>query len=262
MGFLIICIAAQMILIGAERVLSNMPSATKSASAAQPTEELPRVLVFSKTAGYRHPSIARGIACMQEICGDSFEVVASEDGAQFNDENLKQFRAVVFLSTTGDVLDEPQQAAFEHFIRAGGGWVGIHAAADTEYDWPFYQQVVGAAFKSHPAIQEAVVKVASPRHETTKMLPDDWKRRDEWYTYRASPRNTKDMMILAALDESSYTGGDMNGDHPIAWCHSVDKGRAWYTGGGHTDESFDEPLFREHLRAGVNWVMGDTIKKQ
>ncbi len=269
MGFLIICISVQMILVGAEQILKHGGAST--AMAAAPAEQQaapgspqgepaapdasapPRVLVFSKTAGFRHSSIPRGIEAVREICADDYAVDATEDAAQFTPDNLRQYTAIIFLSTTGDVLDPEQEKAFEGWLRAGGGYVGIHAAADTEYDCPFYQQAVGAAFKSHPRIQPATVKVENREHPSTKMLPEAWPRTDEWYSYRANPRATTGMLILAALDESTSEGGGM-GDHPIAWCHEIDKGRAWYTGGGHTDESFSEELFRAHLRGGLDWA--------
>lgn len=288
MGFLIICISVQMILVGAEQILrvgsasramaaapamqdatpappENAPAEPDATPAGRPTvapltrgaqaatSAPPRVLVFSKTAGFRHSSIPRGIEALREICADDYAVDATEDAAQFTPENLKQYAAIIFLSTTGDVMDPEQEKAFEAWLRAGGGYVGIHAAADTEYDCPFYQQAVGAAFKSHPRIQPATVKVENHEHPSTKMLPEAWPRTDEWYSYRANPRTAKGMLILAALDESTYEGGGM-GDHPIAWCHEVDKGRAWYTGGGHTEESYSEDLFRQHLRGGLDWA--------
>lgn len=212
------------------------------------------VLIFSKTAGFRHDSIETGVAAMKEFLAPTYLVEATEDSAAFTPANLERFRVVVFLNTTGDVLDDAQQQAFERFIEGGGGYVGVHAASDTEYDWPWYGRLVGAYFKTHPAIQEAVVRNESKDHPSMAGWPAELKRTDEWYVYRSNPRSVKGMMILASLDESSYTGGGMDGDHPTTWCHEVGKGRAWYTGGGHTKESFAEPLFRSHLKGGVEWA--------
>jgi len=214
-----------------------------------------RILVFSKTAGFRHESIPAGVAALRAMgAADSFDVVATEDAAVFTDSGLGGFDAVVFLSTTGDVLDEPQQAAFQRYIARGAGYVGIHAAADTEYDWPWYGQLVGAYFASHPTVQQATVVVTDRAHPSTSMLPQRWTRTDEWYNYKASPRD--DVHVLALLDERSYEGGAMGGEHPIAWCHQYDGGRAWYTGGGHTNASWSEPLFLEHVRGGILWAAG------
>jgi type 1 glutamine amidotransferase len=212
------------------------------------------VLIFSKTAGFRHDSIETGVAAMKEFLAATYVVDATEDSAAFTPANLERFRVVVFMNTTGDVLDDAQQAAFERFIEDGGGYVGVHSASDTEYDWPWYGRLVGAYFKTHPAIQEAVVRNESKDHPSMAGWPAELKRTDEWYVYRTNPRSVKGMMILASLDESSYTGGGMDGDHPTTWCHEVGKGRAWYTGGGHTKESFAEPLFRSHLKGGVDWA--------
>jgi type 1 glutamine amidotransferase len=158
----------------------------------------------------------------------------------------------------GDILNDEQQAAFEAWFRSGGGFVGIHAAADTEHTWPWYGNLVGAWFKTHPSPQKATVVVEDKTHASTSMLPERWERFDEWYVYKANPRTKKDapVHVLATLDETTYdTGGNPMGDHPIAWCHEFDGGRAWYTGGGHTQESYAEPLFRQHLSAGIEWAL-------
>jgi glucose/arabinose dehydrogenase len=221
---------------------------------AEPEHEEATVLVFSKTAGFRHDSIPDGIKAIQELGAENhFGVEATEDAAAFTDANLKRFSAVVWLSTTGDVLDADQQAAFERYVKAGGGYVGVHAASDTEYDWPWYGELVGAYFKSHPSIQQADVKVEDRKHVSTKDLPETWPRTDEWYNYRDNPRSS--VHVLASLDEKSYQpGADAMGDHPIAWCHENAGGRSWYTGGGHTKESYADPAFRAHLAGGIRYA--------
>ncbi|MER6529488.1 ThuA domain-containing protein [Streptomyces sp. NPDC001508] len=216
-----------------------------------------RVLVFSKTAGFRHDSIPEGIAAVRALGADGgFAVDATENAGAFTAKNLRRYDAVVFLSTTGDVLDRTQQRAFEGYIRQGGGYVGVHAAADTEYDWAFYGGLAGAYFQSHPAIQPATVDVEDRAHPATSGLARTWERTDEWYDYRSNPRERAH--VLASLDESSYSGGTMNGDHPIAWCQDYRGGRAFYTGAGHTKESYAEPAFRQHLLGGIRWAIGDT----
>jgi cytochrome c len=215
------------------------------------------VLVFSKTAGFRHDSIPAGIAAIQQLgTQNNFTVEATEDAAQFNDANLARFKAVIWLSTTADVLDANQQAAFERYIRAGGGYVGVHAAADTEYDWAWYGGLVGAYFSSHPAIQPVRVRIEDTTHPSTAGLPATWNRTDELYNYRTNPRATTH--VLANLDETSYTGGTMNGDHPISWCRAYDGGRSWYTGLGHTIESYSEANFRTHLLGGIRYAAQGT----
>ncbi|MFF8970731.1 ThuA domain-containing protein [Streptomyces sp. NPDC014995] len=223
--------------------------------APSPREE--RVLVFTKTAGFRHDSIPDGIAAVEQL-GETggFTVDATEDAGAFTPSNLRRYDAVVFLSTTGDVLDDTQQRAFEDYIRRGGGYVGIHAAADTEYDWAFYGGLAGAYFRSHPAIQPATVVVEDRAHPATSGLARTWNRTDEWYDYRSNPRDRAH--VLASLDESSYTGGTMDGDHPIAWCQNYQGGRAFYTGGGHTKESYADPVFRTHLVGGILYAVGEV----
>lgn len=220
--------------------------------ATAPAEQM-RILVFHKTAGYRHSSIETGIAAIEKL-GDRnhFLVVASKDSAIFTEKNLSSYKVVVFLSTTGDILNDQQQTAFEKYIKAGGGYVGIHAASDTEYDWPWYGKLVGAYFKSHPAVQEASVVVIDQKHISTRHLPKRWQRRDEWYDYRNIPSDK--IHILATLDESTYKNGKMGDNHPIAWCHKYDGGRAWYTGGGHTKQSYAEKMFLKHMLGGIQWA--------
>jgi type 1 glutamine amidotransferase len=213
------------------------------------------VLVFSKTAGFRHDSIAVGTQAIRDLgAANNFTVTATEDAAQFNASNLAQYEAVVFLNTTGDVLDATQQTAFENYIRSGKGYVGVHAAADTEYSWSWYGSLVGAWFASHPAIQQANVKVEDRGHAATAHLPQTWTRTDEWYNYQTNARSTAH--VLATLDESSYSGGGMGADHPHAWCKAYDGGRSFYTGGGHTQASYSETNFRNHLLGGIRYAAG------
>ncbi|WP_338403968.1 ThuA domain-containing protein [Cellulosimicrobium arenosum] len=234
----------------------STPLQAVDVAAAADTEPFD-VLVFSKTAGFRHGSIPAGIAAIEQLGEDNgFTVTATEDAGAFTDENLSQYEAVVFLSTTGDVLGEDQQAAFEQYVQDGGGYAGIHAASDTEYDWPWYGELVGAYFSAHPQNQDATVKVEDHVHESTAHLPARWERFDEWYNFQSNPRDT--VHVLASLDETSYDAGSaaMGSDHPTAWCQDYDGGRSWYTGGGHTDESYADPDFLQHLLGGIQTAAG------
>lgn len=213
------------------------------------------VLVFSKTAGYRHASIEAGMTAIGEIGGqDGFRVDATEDAAAFSDDNLEKYRVVVFLDTSGEVLDAAGQAAFERFIRRGGGFVGIHSATDTGYEWPWFGGLVGNYFRRHPPIQRATLRVVDPSHPSTRHLPIEWKRIDEWYDFRHDL--APDVTVLLRIDETTYWGGRMGAMHPMAWHHEYDGGRAWYTALGHTVESWSEPLFLDHVRGGIAWAAG------
>ncbi|MFF3286355.1 ThuA domain-containing protein [Streptomyces sp. NPDC003023] len=216
-----------------------------------------RVLVFSRTAGFRHDSIPAGVAALKELGTTAGIVVDSTEApGQFTADNLARYDAVVFLSTTGDVLNADQQKAFEDYVAAGGGYMGVHAAADTEYEWEFYGGLVGAYFHSHPQIQSATVRVEDDAHPATEHIEGPWERTDEWYNYRSNPR--EQARVLATLDETTYEGGNMSGDHPIAWCQTYEGGRAFYTGGGHTKESYAEPAFRQHLLGGLRYATGQV----
>lgn len=209
------------------------------------------VLVFSKTTGFRHASIEAGIAALRDLgTAHDFGVHATEDAAAFTD--LTPYQAVIFLNTSGDVLDQAQRTALESYIRAGGGYVGVHSASNTEYHWPFYGTLVGAYFDAHPEVQPATVVVEDADHPATAHLPKAWARVDEWYNFRSSVRGGA--RVLLSLDESSFQGGTMGGDHPFAWCHERLGGRAFYTAGGHTEESYTEELFLAHLLGGVRYA--------
>ncbi|TMR17344.1 DUF1080 domain-containing protein [Nonomuraea turkmeniaca] len=215
-----------------------------------------KVLVFSKTAGFRHDSIPTGIQAIRDLgTANDFAVDATEDSNAFSTANLAQYKAVVFLNTTGDVLNDTQQAAFQTYVDGGGGYVGVHSAADTEYNWPYYGQLMGAWFNNHPAIQQATVRNEDRAHAATAHLGATWSRTDEWYNYRSNPR--PNVRVLQSLDEGSYSGGGM-GDHPITWCRPQSSGRAFYTGLGHTQESYADPNFRTLLLGGIRYAAKAT----
>ncbi len=217
-----------------------------------------RVLVFSKTAGFRHGSIAAGQKAIEKLgIENGFRVTLTENADYFTEDSLVNYAAVVFLNSTGDVLDYYQQADFERFIQAGGGFVGVHAATDTEYEWPWYNKLVGAYFKGHPKVQEATLKVIDKNHPATSMLPDEWVRSDEWYNFKDI---NPDLNVLIEIDESSYEGGNNGSNHPMAWYHEYDGGRAFYTEFGHTNEAFEEPLFLQHLLGGIQYAIGKNKK--
>jgi type 1 glutamine amidotransferase len=235
--------------LGASLVLGGQPRPSSAQQAAEP-----RLLIFSRTLGFRHDSISAGVAALTDLAAShGLAVDQTEDAAAFSADRLAGYRAVVFLSTTGDVLDASQQAAFQQYVERGGGFVGIHSASDTEYDWPWYGGLVGAYFADHPEVQPAVVNVEESDGSAGANLSTPWLRVDEWYNFRASPRQAG-VQVLLTLDEASYSGGSMGPDHPIAWQHAYDGGRAFYTAGGHTSESFAEPLFRAHLWAGIAYA--------
>ncbi len=223
----------------------------------------PRVLVFSKTAGYVHASIPKGIAAIQKLGNENnFEVDTTANAEVFTDDSLKHYAAVIFLSTTGDVLNAVQETAFERYIQAGGGYVGIHAAADTEYDWGWYGRMVGGYFVDHPGIhdsfpnvQEGVLEIKDANNEATKHLPKQWKKTDEFYSYK---KLNPEVKVLMTIDENSYKGGFDMGIHPMSWYHDYDGGRAFYTALGHTDASFSEENYLKHILGGIKYAMGNN----
>jgi type 1 glutamine amidotransferase len=230
---------------------------------ADPDAETPtagdpiRVQAFTLTEGYRHDSITDGLALLGELDQrGEIALRATEDPAQLVRE-LTETDVVVFLSTSGEILDAAQQDALESFVREGGGFVGVHAAADTEFDWPFYGELLGARFESHPAVQTARIVVEAPDHPATAALPEIWEREDEWYNFDRNPRGS--VQVLLGLDESSYQGGSHGADHPIAWCQLLGRGRSFYTALGHTEASWREPLFAQHIEGALRWAAGRSL---
>jgi type 1 glutamine amidotransferase len=210
------------------------------------------VLVFTRTTGFRHASIPTGIGTVRELgAAGGFAVTATEDPAALRPDGLAGYRAVVFLSTSGDVLDPAGRAALEAYVRGGGGFVGVHSAADTEYDWPFYGELVGARFAGHPAVQPVTIRFRPSA--LTAGLPPTWRVTDEPYNFRRRPEGVQ---VLATVDESTYSGGTMGADHPIAWTAAVGRGRSFYTGLGHPDEIYADPVFRRLLAAGIRYAAG------
>ncbi len=224
--------------------------------------EKPKVLVFSKTEGYRHASIEAGKTAFEKMAAEKgFDVEFTEDAGKFTNASLKQFNAVVFLNTTGDVLNNEQQEEFERYIQAGGGWLGIHSATDCEYEWPWYGRLAGAYFLDHPNpknVQTGKFYVVEKDNSATKGMPDEFERTDEFYSFKQiSPA----INVMVKIDESSYQGGRNGKDHPMSWFQEFDGGRSFYTAMGHTDASFSEPLFLNHIWAGLHYVMGGDNPK-
>ena len=230
-------------------VLTSCSHAAKPSATAR-TASLPSILVFTRTRGFHHSSIPAAIAAIKQLGQrNGFAVDASADPSLFTDARLARYKAVVFLLTTGDVLDDEQQAVFQRYIEHDGGFVGVHSATDTEYGWPWYGELVGAFFKNHPKIQRASVLVRDRTLAATAALPGRWVRTDEWYNFRTD--STPHVHVLLTVDEATYTGGTMGAGHPIAWCHDFDGGRAWYTAMGHSSSAYSEPMFLSHLLRGI-----------
>lgn len=218
----------------------------------------PRLLIFSKTAGFYHESIVEGReALMQLAMANGYEVDTTSDATWFQEDSLTRYSAVIFLNTTGDVLNHYQEVAFERYIQAGGGYVGMHSAADTEYDWGWYGRLVGGYFDSHPVPQEATFHVVDAGHPSTDSLPATFTYHDEWYNFK---KRSPDINVLITIDEDSYEGGTNGADHPIAWYHDYDGGRAFYTGFGHSAAAFRDSLIAKHMLGGIRYAVGENRK--
>jgi type 1 glutamine amidotransferase len=217
-------------------------------------QEKSKILVFSKTVGFRHDCIEDGITSLKKLGAENnFQIYATEDSEEFA-KIVNDFDAVLFLNTTGDIFDEEQQKAFEKYIKNGGGFIGIHSATDTEYDWPWYGKLVGAYFLGHPEQQNATLTILDKTHPATSFLGNTWNKYDEWYNFK---NINSAISVLINLEESSYKGGENGDNHPISWYHEYEGGKIFYTGLGHTKESYTDPIFLKHVLGGIQYVLAD-----
>lgn len=233
-------------------------------SASGPLSAQPeRILVFSRTEGFRHPSIADGVAMIGQLgAEEGYTVDTTEETDLFEPASLALYDVVVFLSTTGDVLDPPEQTAFEAWVESGGGFVGIHSAADTEYGWPWYGELLGggAWFQNHPPVQTATLHLEAPDHPGAGTFDTETSFQDEWYNFQANPRPAVD--VLMTIDEDTYDpgAGAMGPDHPIVWAHELEAGRSFYTVLGHLPQTYQDGRFREQIRGAIFWASGGVFE--
>jgi len=213
------------------------------------------ILVFTKTNGFRHASIPDGKNALCQLAQqNNWTITISEDSTRFSFKNLKKYDAVIFLNTTGNILGEKEQAAFEKYIRRGGAYVGIHAASDTEDEWDFYKKMVGAQFASHPKVQEVTLNVHKDcAHPSIAHLDKQWNITDEWYNFREPIPDY--VTVLLDIDESTIEGKKMDTYHPIAWYHTYQGGRCFYTGLGHTEKIYTNPDYLKHVEEGIKWAV-------
>ena len=215
------------------------------------------LLVLTITEGFVHTeAIAIGKITLTEL-GDQnhYNILHASKGAAVSTDIFSKVDAVVFLCTTLDIFDDIQQQAFEAFIKNGGGYVGIHSAADTEYDWPWYGKLVGGYFISHPAgTPNAQIETVDTDNSITNHLPKNWTIEDEWYNYNFT---NDQIQVLLYLDENSYTGGTNGNYHPITWYHAYDGGKAFYTGLGHWEKTYGDARFITLLKKGIQYVLGE-----
>ena len=256
---------------GAWRVL--FPSTDHDTLAPKLPAELglPSVLVFSKTNSFRHADgIEGGKKALEGIASSNgWQLFATENGAVFNKQDLQRFDTVVFLNATGNMLSAEQELAFQAWLEAGGGWLGIHAAGDGSHArWTWYMDnLIGAEFTAHtmgPQFQQATVVKETVGHPVVQRLPGSWSHTDEWYSWEQSPR-LNGFTILASVDEKSYSAKvdfmglkkDIHmGDHPIVWSNCVSAGRSVYTAMGHNADAFDNAEHRQLLEDALYWAMG------
>ncbi len=188
-----------------------------------------------------------------------FNVYTTEDSNHFTDENLAKYDVIILMSTTGTVFNDAQKAAFQKFVQSGKGVVGIHSATDTEYEWPWYNQMIGAYFLAHPRQQTLRLEVVDQNHPATWHLPKNWLWTDELYEFRNINPSIK---VLINADETTYEPAKaMGANHPMAWYHEYDGGRVFYTALGHVESAFLDPDFLKHLYGGIWYAAKGKMPK-
>ncbi len=227
-----------------------------ASSCQQKRSEKPRILVFSKTSGFHHNSIEKGNAAIQKLgLENNFDVDTTSNAAFFVEDSLKNYSAVVFLNTSGDVLNNYQEADFERYIQSGGGFVGVHSAAESEIDWGWYGRLVGGYFSSDPVIAKGQLSIVDKKHPATKGLDESWEHTDEWYTYK---KLYEPIHVLMTVNKEVFNNPTEIQETPVSWYHEFDGGRAFYTGLGHQDEDYSDPKFLKHLLGGIEYAIGDN----
>lgn len=216
----------------------------------------PAILVFTKTTGFRHDSIPAGVAAVERIAAElGYGTEHTEDAGVHNPLDLARFAATVWLSPSGDVLDELERAALADFVTGGGGWCGVHGASTAEPSWPFFRELVGARFIGHPpGCTPGEIDVVDQDHLATAHLPKRWAWTDEWYSFDERPKGWE---VLLEADEETFAAGDlaMGHPHPIAWHRRLETGRCFYTALGHAAEAYEDDAFLAHLKGGLRSVL-------
>ncbi|PTL58783.1 ThuA domain-containing protein [Paraconexibacter algicola] len=254
-------LAATVLLAGAPAASAAPAPPAGARAAAEPFD----VLVFTRTNGYRHASIPLGVALLRDLgARHGFRVRTTEEYRDISDAGLADVEVVAFVNTVGDVLDDLAQDALRRFVERGGAFFGLHAAADTEHGWPWYRELVGGEFLAHPLEQLGIYVNEAPLEPATSHLPARFAVFDEFYSFRLNPRDR--VRVLLSIDERTYlpdpnttdipgpgvvpASGRM-GDHPMAWCQDLGRGRSFYTALGHEVQLYALPWFRRHVLGGV-----------
>ncbi len=213
-----------------------------------------QVLIFTEIEHeeYRHSVTPTAVKAIEKLgMQEGFVATVTDDSGIFTNESLSPFRAVIFINNTGDILDNVQREAFQRYIRSGKGVVIIHAGILIADNWPWFGELVGARFVGHPEMQEADVTLIEPDHRASKGLPSQWRHRDEWYNFKATPHGVTPLVLV---DETTYDGGTHGATHPIVWVREYEGGRVFYSAMGHTEESWSDEIFLRHIANGITYT--------
>jgi len=221
------------------------------------------VLVYTKNGkGYVHENIAPAVASIKQLgIQQGFSVEVSDNPADFNDDNLKKYNALIFNNTNNGVFDtDEQKVALMRYIQAGGGFVGLHSATGTERSWAWFKRLIGASFQRHAKHQPFKEIIIDNTNPSTNFLPHTWEQDDECYFFKEV---NPDLHVLMAHDLSTLLDDKDKPDFygassPSVWCHEFDGGREWYTSLGHDSATYFKPDFQKHILGGIEWVIGQN----
>jgi type 1 glutamine amidotransferase len=245
----------QMALVG---ILLTISSCDVKSKRMETVDQGYNILLFTKTAEFRHEAIEAGVLAIEAMAeNNAWTIIHSEDSAIFNINSLDSVHVVIFLNTSGPIFNEEERAAFAHYISRGGNFLGVHAATDTEKDWPYYTNLLGAVFDSHPEVQAArITKNMKSDHPSIQHFPNEFWMTDEWYNFKDTL--STEFTILLELEEDSYEGIRMGTRHPLSWYREIGESRIFYTGLGHELSMYQNPDFLHHLEQAIKWTIKNT----
>jgi type 1 glutamine amidotransferase len=226
-----------------------------------------KVLVYTRNytpdgKGYVHDNIATSVATIQKMGAENhFSVDVSDDPKVFTDANLKQYAALIFSNSNNEAFEnDAQRDAFQHYIQAGGGFVGIHSASGSERKWPYFWSILGGKFVRHPKQQPFLVRVVDPKNPITAKLPATFTWTDEFYYHDNVNPDIKPLLVsdphkLDDPQKDTYPGDKFGDAVPLAWYHTTGKSREFYTALGHNIKDYSNPILYNLILGGIQWVL-------
>ncbi len=247
------------------QLLANTPNKFKKSGVIEKDKlKNSKVLVYTKNGkGYVHDNIASAVASIKEMGVENhFSVDVSDDPSVFTEANLKNYQFLIFTSTNNDVFDtDNQRVQFRRYIEAGGGFVGVHSVTGTERNWTWFKMMLGETFSWHATFQKFSIKKLDNTHPSMQGVPAIWEREDECYFGKELYPGIKVLMAhqLSSLNPSQTdliqkNAGSYANYFPAVWYQQFDGGNIWVTALGHSKESYQDPVYKNHLLQGIRFI--------